>query len=111
VLKDRLERLVPAVTRALREARERAERRRAEEAQRASEERLRLLIDGAREYAIITLGPDGNVVEWNAGAERLLGYRREEVVGGPCDRFYPPEGAGRAAQVLGEARAAGQAEE
>jgi PAS domain S-box-containing protein len=111
VLKDRLERLVPAVQRALREAQERAERRRAEEALRASEERLRLLIDSARDYVIITLGPDGNVVEWNAGAERLLGYRREEVVGGSCDRFYPPDEAGRAAQVLGEARAAGQAEE
>ncbi len=111
VLKDRLERLVPAVQRALREAKERAERRRAEEALRESEERLRLLIDSAREYAIITLGPDGNVVEWNPGAGRLLGYRREEVLGGPCDRFYPPEGVGRAAQVLGEAAAAGQAEE
>jgi PAS domain S-box-containing protein len=86
-------------------------RRRVEEALRESEERLRLLTDSAREYAIITVGPDGNVVEWNAGAERLLGYRRDEVLGRPCDRFYPPRDAGRAAEVLGEARAAGQAEE
>ena len=84
---------------------------RIEEALRASEERLRLLIDGAREYAIITLGPDGNVVEWNAGAERLLGYRRDEVLGRPCDRFHPPQDAGLPAKALDEARSAGQAEE
>jgi PAS domain S-box-containing protein len=86
-------------------------RRRVEDTLRESEERLRLLIDSAREYAIITLGPDGNVVEWNAGAERLLGYRRDEALGRPCDRFYPAAEAGRAAAVLERARSAGQAEE
>jgi PAS domain S-box-containing protein len=89
VLKHRLERLVPAVRRALAEAEERVQRRRAQEALRESEERFRLLIDSAQDYAIITLAPDGSVLEWNPGAERILGYGRDEVVGRSCSVFRP----------------------
>jgi PAS domain S-box-containing protein len=60
---------------------------------RLSEERFRLLVDGVKEYAILMLDPEGNVLSWNAGAERLIGYRAEEILGLHISRFYPEEGA------------------
>ena len=50
-------------------------------------------MDGVKEYAILMLDPEGNVLSWNAGAERLIGYRAEEILGLHIARFYPPEGA------------------
>jgi PAS domain S-box-containing protein len=67
------------------------QRRKAEEALRASESRLRLLVEGVVDYAIIMLDRNGNVMSWNPGAERLKGYRAEEVVGRHFSIFYPPE--------------------
>lgn len=58
-----------------------------------SEERLRLLIEGVRDYAIFMLDPEGHVVTWNHGAERLKGYREEEIVGRHIACFYPEETA------------------
>ena len=52
------------------------ERRHAESLVRASEERLRLLIDSVKDYAIFTIAPDGLVASWNAGAQRVFGYTR-----------------------------------
>jgi PAS domain-containing protein len=46
----------------------------AERTLRESEERFRLLVEGVQEYAIFQLDPEGNVVSWNAGAQRLKGY-------------------------------------
>jgi PAS domain S-box-containing protein len=111
VLKHRLERLVPAVHRALREARERADRLRAEEDLRESEERFRLLVESTEDYAIISLDRDGKVQSWNPGAERTLGYTTEEVVGKPFDIFFAPEdrAAGRPANELSLASEAGRA--
>jgi PAS domain S-box-containing protein len=91
VLKHRLERLAPAVLRALRESRERADRLKAQEALRESEERFRLLVESTDDYAIISLDPEGKVVSWNPGAERTLGYSTEEIVGKPFDLFFTPE--------------------
>lgn len=51
---------------------------------------LNLLIDGAAGYAIYMLDPEGRVVLWNEGAERLKGWTAEEIVGKPSDLFYPP---------------------
>jgi PAS domain S-box-containing protein len=59
---------------------------------RLSEERFRLLVDGVKEYAILMLDPEGNVLSWNAGAQRLIGYRAEEILGLHISRFYPDEG-------------------
>lgn len=56
-----------------------------------SEERLRLLIDNVPDYAIIMLDPEGRVASWNAGAERLTGYRPDEIIGQHFSRFYPEE--------------------
>ncbi len=65
-----------------------AVRRKAEDALRASEERFRLMIDGVRDYAIFMLDPQGRVANWNAGAERIIGYAADEIVGKHCSVFY-----------------------
>ena len=67
------------------------ERREAEEALRESEERFRLLVEGVRDYAIFMLDPEGRVSTWNAGAERINGYRAREIIGQHFSRFYPEE--------------------
>ena len=58
---------------------------------RQSEERLRLLIQSVRDYAIFMLDPTGIVVSWNEGAERIKGYTAEEIIGQSFERFYPQE--------------------
>jgi PAS domain S-box-containing protein len=64
---------------------------RSERALSESEERFRLLISGIEDYAIYMLDPAGHVVLWNHGAERLSGYRPEEILGHHFSRFYPSE--------------------
>jgi len=64
------------------------ERRRQEESLRQSEERYRLVVDALADYAIISLGSEGHVASWNAGAERLLGYRAAEILGADLACFY-----------------------
>lgn len=56
-----------------------------------SEERFRLLVEAVQDYAIFMLDPEGNVTSWNAGAERLKGYRAEEILGQHFSRFYSEE--------------------
>jgi PAS domain S-box-containing protein len=67
------------------------ERHRAEEALRESESRFRLLVESVRDYAIFMLDPQGRVATWNAGAERIQGYRAEEIVGRHFSTFYTEE--------------------
>ena len=67
------------------------ERRRQEELLRQSEERFRLLIDAVRDYAIFMLDTHGRVASWNAGAERIKGYRADEIIGEHFRIFYTPE--------------------
>jgi PAS domain S-box-containing protein len=67
------------------------ERRKAEQALRDGEERFRLLVEGVQDYAIFMLDPQGTVVSWNAGAERIKGYRAEEIIGKHFSCFYPPD--------------------
>jgi len=55
------------------------------------DERFDLLAADAKEYAIFLLGPDGNLLCWNAGAARLFGYRSDEVVGQHFSRFFLPD--------------------
>ena len=58
-------------------------RRDAELRSRQADERLRLLIESAIDYAIFTTAEDGRIESWNLGAERLFGYTAEDVVGRP----------------------------
>jgi PAS domain S-box-containing protein len=67
------------------------ERRQAERALRESEERFRLLVEGAQDYAIFMLDPQGNIASWNAGAERIKGYHAAEMIGKHFSIFYPRE--------------------
>jgi PAS domain S-box-containing protein len=60
---------------------------------RESEERYRLLVESVQDYAIYMLDPEGRVVSWNKGAERIKGYRAEEVFGRHFSIFYLPEDA------------------
>ena len=62
---------------------------------RLSEERFRLLVDSVRDYAIFMLDPQGNVLSWNAGAERFKGYRANEIIGSHFSRFYTPDDLAR----------------
>ncbi len=85
----------------------------AEEALRLSEEHFRLLVDGVKDHAIFMLAPDGAIVSWNAGAERLKGYRAEEIVGQHFSRFYSEEDvrAGKPRRELAAAAAEGRLED
>ena len=56
-----------------------------------SEELFRSLIECVKDYAIFMLDPSGHVLTWNLGAQRLKGYRAEEIVGKHFSCFYPPE--------------------
>ena len=56
-----------------------------------SENSFRLLVESVKDYAIIMLDPAGHVLSWNSGAERIKGYRPEEIIGKDFSCFYPPE--------------------
>ena len=67
------------------------QRKQAEAALRDRETRLQLILDSAKDYAIITLDTSGGVTSWNAGAERLLGYAEAEIVGYDGRIIFTPE--------------------
>jgi PAS domain S-box-containing protein len=56
-----------------------------------SEERFRLLVEGAKDHAIFMLDPDGRVISWNSGAEAIRGYTAQEIIGRHWSCFYLPE--------------------
>jgi PAS domain S-box-containing protein len=64
---------------------------RAEAALRDSEEKYRMLLDEIPDYAIFMLDPQGMVVSWNAGAERIKGYKSDEIINRSFSCFFPPE--------------------
>ena len=66
-------------------------RKHVEEKLRWTEESFRLMVESVTDYAIVMLDPEGRVVSWNAGAERIKGYSAEEIVGQHFSRFYPQE--------------------
>ena len=48
-------------------------------------------MEGVRDYAIYMLDPEGVIINWNPGAERIKGYKREEIVGRHFSTFYTAE--------------------
>lgn len=56
-----------------------------------AEARYRSLVESVPDYAIFMLDPDGLVASWNAGAERITGYRTEEIIGQHFRCFFPAE--------------------
>jgi PAS domain S-box-containing protein len=66
-------------------------RKQAEARHRESEERFRLLVEGVTDYAIFMLDAEGRVSSWNSGAERIIGYQADEIIGEHFSRFYPPD--------------------
>lgn len=89
VLKHRLERLAPAVRRALQEAEEVSRLKYAEE----TVNRLAAIVESSPD-AIYSKALDGTILSWNRGAEKIFGYTAEEMVGGSLDRLVPPDRVG-----------------
>jgi len=88
VLKQRLERLVPAVRQAVAQRRERTEREAVEAKLRASEHRYRLLVENLDDYAVVMADLDGVITSWNIGAQRVLGFSEAEILGKPLATFF-----------------------
>ncbi len=83
------------------------------ESLKSSEERFRLLVEGTKDHAIFLLDPNGHVATWNLGAERIKGYRAEEIIGQHFSRFYssPDVDAGKPEHELRTATIEGRAED
>ncbi|HEX8580107.1 MAG TPA: PAS domain S-box protein [Allosphingosinicella sp.] len=88
------------------------DRREADRALFASEQRFRLLVQGVRDYAIYMLDRDGNITNWNAGAQAIKGYSADEIIGQHFSRFYTEEdrARGEPARALTTALTAGKYE-
>ena len=56
-----------------------------------SDETFRLLVQSVKDYAIFLLDPSGNVSTWNQGAERIKGYKANEIIGRHFSCFYPKD--------------------
>lgn len=65
-----------------------SERKQAGEALRRNEEQFRLLVQSVTDYAIYMLDKDGNVTSWNYGAQRIKGYKPDEIIGRHFSSFY-----------------------
>jgi CheY-like chemotaxis protein len=90
VMKERLDRLVPAIQRALQEMAERRARREAEQALRISEELYRRLVENARD-GIFTLTAGGQVSSVNNACETMTGWTREQCLGKTFIEFIHPD--------------------
>ncbi|HEX6267168.1 MAG TPA: PAS domain S-box protein, partial [Burkholderiales bacterium] len=77
-----------------------------------ADEQFRLLVESVTEYAIFLLDMTGRVMSWNAGAERIKGYRTQEIIGRHFSVFYPPEqrAAGTPERLLARAEREGRTE-
>ncbi|MBK5275166.1 MAG: PAS domain S-box protein [Desulfuromonadales bacterium] len=93
-------------------ARDITEQKRAEGAMWENEARFRMMVESVKDYAIIMLDADGHVVSWNTGAERIKGYKEDEIVGQHFSRFYTLEGveSGKPEKELAVADAEGRFE-
>ena len=90
-----------------------ARRDRVEQRLEHAEQEFAKLVADVRDYAIFLLDTHGNVVTWNAGAERIKGYRAEEIIGRHFSQFYPEDAvsSGWPAHELTVAAATGRFED
>jgi PAS domain S-box-containing protein len=88
-----------------------AHRKRIEQALREAEEYLRLMVESVKDFAIFTTDPQGRIVSWNPGAERLFGFPEAEILGQQFDILFTPEdrAAGVPAREIATAAASGRA--
>ncbi len=68
-----------------------SESKRLENQLRTNEEKLRLIVENAREHAIFSTDLERRITSWNSGAQQLLGYTAEEITGEFCDIIFTPE--------------------
>jgi PAS domain S-box-containing protein len=89
------------------------DQKKAEDALKESEERFRLIVSNIKDYAIIVLNPGGQITSWNGGAQRIKGYKADEIVGQHFSIFYPPEdiSVGKPTIELNSAREEGRFED
>jgi len=89
------------------------EQRAAMEALRRNDHQLRSIVESVRDYAIYLLDPDGCVMTWNPGAERIKQYSADEILGMHFSRFFSHEDAerGRPAELMRLAAERGRIEE
>jgi PAS domain S-box-containing protein len=89
------------------------EQRRREQQLKDSEENFRLMVEGVKDHAIFLLDPDGMVLSWNAGAERMHGFAADEVIGRSAAMFHTEEdiAANKPQTELAIARASGSSED
>lgn len=80
---------------------------------RRTEDIYRKAIEDIRDYAIFMTDPDGVITNWNIGAQHILGYSEEEVVGKNASKFYTPEDRAKdiPRKELATAAARGRAED
>ena len=64
---------------------------------RWTEESFHLMVESVTDYAIVMLDPQGRIMSWNSGAQRIKGYSAEEIVGQSFTRFYSSKDAERGA--------------
>ncbi|WP_375771650.1 PAS domain S-box protein [Archangium gephyra] len=85
--------------------------RKAEEALEESQTSFRMMVNSVKDYALFMLDAEGHVSSWNEGAERIKGYKAEEIIGQHFRRLYMPEDAkaGRPEHNLQKARLCGSA--
>jgi diguanylate cyclase (GGDEF)-like protein/PAS domain S-box-containing protein len=78
-----------------------------------SEARARVLVDSVKDYAIFMLDRDGHIISWNTGAQRIKGYRADQILGQHVSCFYPPDevAQGKPAHGLHRAAADGRYED
>lgn len=73
------------------------DRKRFEETLRRSEEHYRLLVENVKDYAIFTLKKNGEIASWNEGAERILGYEENDIIGKHFSTIFPADAQRRQA--------------
>lgn len=89
------------------------ERKRAEEEVRVKDERLKLLVENIKDYAVVIADREGTILEWGGGAERITGFSASDANGQKTHLLFTPEDriAGRPESEIRKAAEEGRAED